>query len=434
MVQHDDNRFLSARDGDHLMVMFQCDLCHFRNIQQRDPNRRNASDAILLSCIRRATLDAMWSREPSTVGANLREWHRGQTLGREILGIESVMPALGPFPLKDNVGMGIAATMLWRSLDRGVRAETIQFGTMRRLRSAYSNAFNSSPEMSGMAVMAHETRRIYQTECPTYGSWFDRFMLGVHKRMGDQSRPQQAVSEDIVRGLLDAMEQEWGDTDETDEKLRWSLATFAVILLAGYLLGLRGEEIMLVDLTVMLRYMEEGRNHPTHPHVTVPLRGRVESETGERTHHMVLARVTTSGFEPGQWFDRVEVLARGTNRQEQGYLFVDSRGYRQRISDHEAEFGDRLSELRAGDGARRIRLFDPGLTEVGDAYGLGRSLRRGSTTAARVRKVRDAVVELNNRWRKVEQGRGRQAGLRMIDHYTDVKLALPALWEYSHAL
>jgi hypothetical protein len=28
----DTERFMVARNGDHFMFMFQCDLCHFRNI------------------------------------------------------------------------------------------------------------------------------------------------------------------------------------------------------------------------------------------------------------------------------------------------------------------------------------------------------------------------------------------------------------------
>ena len=306
MVQSDEERFITARDGDHLMVMFQCDVCHFRNIQSRDPNQAVAQDRILLSCIRRANLDAMWSREPSTVGANLREWHQATSLGRLALGIPNVMPRMGPFALKDDVGMGIAATMLWCSLDKGVRATTIQFGTMRRMRSAYSNAYNASPEMSGSAVMAHETRRIYATDCPTYGTWFDRFMLGAHKRMGDQSRPQQAVSEDIMYELMNRMETDWKQSGVNSTESQWKLCRLAAIFLTGYLLGLRGEEIMLIDLTVMLKHIHEGRHHPKHPHVTVPLQGRVKSETGERTHHMVLARETSSGFKAGIWFDRIE--------------------------------------------------------------------------------------------------------------------------------
>jgi len=58
------------------MCQFQCDLCHFRNIQRRDPLVGNVKDSLSLRCIRRANLDAMWAREPTTVGGNLREVKR----------------------------------------------------------------------------------------------------------------------------------------------------------------------------------------------------------------------------------------------------------------------------------------------------------------------------------------------------------------------
>jgi len=53
----DQLRFLKGRDGDHLVTPFQCDLCHFQNIMDRDPEK----------LIRRANLDALWAREWSAL-------------------------------------------------------------------------------------------------------------------------------------------------------------------------------------------------------------------------------------------------------------------------------------------------------------------------------------------------------------------------------
>jgi len=64
--EKDAGRLLKARAGDHFMCQFQGDLCHFRNIQRRDPVIRNVKDSLSLRCIRRANLDAMWAREPTT--------------------------------------------------------------------------------------------------------------------------------------------------------------------------------------------------------------------------------------------------------------------------------------------------------------------------------------------------------------------------------
>ncbi len=42
------DRFLTARAGGHLLCPFQCDLCHFCNIQGRDPLATKPTDSRLL--------------------------------------------------------------------------------------------------------------------------------------------------------------------------------------------------------------------------------------------------------------------------------------------------------------------------------------------------------------------------------------------------
>eukprot|EP00978_Attheya_sp_CCMP212_P026979 scaffold89845_cov24-Attheya_sp.AAC.1 len=69
---NDSFRFKFARDGDHLMCPFQCDLCQFINVKKRHPANLPGDDMLLL-CIRRANLDACWARESSTVYQNMRE-------------------------------------------------------------------------------------------------------------------------------------------------------------------------------------------------------------------------------------------------------------------------------------------------------------------------------------------------------------------------
>jgi hypothetical protein len=66
----DKHNYRKARKGDFLMCAFQCDLCHFRNIQKREQGKEDPSDAFLLKNIRRANLDAFWARKPSTVSHN----------------------------------------------------------------------------------------------------------------------------------------------------------------------------------------------------------------------------------------------------------------------------------------------------------------------------------------------------------------------------
>jgi hypothetical protein len=62
--------YLVARDGDHLLVPFECNLCIFRKLQRYDPLSTLEQDRLLLACIQRITLDAFWSRASSTVAGN----------------------------------------------------------------------------------------------------------------------------------------------------------------------------------------------------------------------------------------------------------------------------------------------------------------------------------------------------------------------------
>jgi hypothetical protein len=93
-------RFQIARPGDHLMVPFQCELCHFRNIMKRNPTVRVPEDQELLDFMRRANLDAFWSQEKSSVFSNLKEAMRVKRTAFR-LRMPSITPPMGPFPLED---------------------------------------------------------------------------------------------------------------------------------------------------------------------------------------------------------------------------------------------------------------------------------------------------------------------------------------------
>ncbi len=73
-------RFVEARNGDNLITAFQCDTCHLRNLMGRDPESMLAQDLRVLKCLRRASLDALWSVEPKTVSRNLAECWRGAVI------------------------------------------------------------------------------------------------------------------------------------------------------------------------------------------------------------------------------------------------------------------------------------------------------------------------------------------------------------------
>ena len=69
--ESDKGRYREARNGDDLLVAFECDYCVFRKVYERPlPNESSAIDLFGMACIRRIILDAFWSRSGSTVVSN----------------------------------------------------------------------------------------------------------------------------------------------------------------------------------------------------------------------------------------------------------------------------------------------------------------------------------------------------------------------------
>jgi hypothetical protein len=425
-LEGDEDRFRFARDGDHLMCPFQCELCQFRNLQRRNPIPGRQQDKLLLQCIRRASLDAFWSREPSTVKANARGAKRMEEIG-ESGGMSGVAPPMGPYSFGDTFGMGLAVCILLRSLDPGRTEDTIQFSTARFLRSAFSNVYHaSSAHETGMAVLAQGTSKIFVTNCPSYSYWFERFMKGVHKRMGEEVRSDFALSVKVLHLILGNLNEKW-ESAGTAAKRR-EIVEIAFFLVVNFCLGLRGEEVVKLDVAGFLLYFEAGRDHASHPHVMIPLLGRFKGETGERWHLLPMVWKTKSGIEAGGWAARMRssLLERGRTR---GFVFTNRKGKQAKAAVFEPRFFEQLNHVST----RHPALFPPNIN-IEEDFGISRSGRRGSSTEAGNQGVPKEVIEMICRWRKVERAQGRAPNLGMREHYMEVSQALESFLQYSRPL
>jgi hypothetical protein len=111
----------------------------------------------VLKLIRWANLDAFWAHEPSTVRGNLAACRQGADIAA-LLGLKAkLFRPLGPFPLNDTFGMAAAIVMLQASLCPGKYDKCIQFGTVQKLRSGFSNAYHVTAEGQEAVVMAKDT-------------------------------------------------------------------------------------------------------------------------------------------------------------------------------------------------------------------------------------------------------------------------------------
>jgi hypothetical protein len=79
--------------------------------------RTNFKDCKIVAFVRRANLDVLWAREPNTVMVNLGEAVRMEKFTSQ-LGLPSVTPPMGPYPLRDEFGMLAALALSWSAHSR----------------------------------------------------------------------------------------------------------------------------------------------------------------------------------------------------------------------------------------------------------------------------------------------------------------------------
>lgn len=429
LEDEDPLRFKCARDGDHLMCPFQCDACHFYNIQKRVPGAR-PQDAVLLMCIRRANLDAFWSRETATVLANQREGAKVRSLSAR-LGVDDPYPDRAPFAVEDSFGMLIACQSLLRSKDPGRNTDTIQFETMRKLRSHYSNFFHTLPGGTGWTTIADGRGTSTFTGSVTYSFWFRRFMTGCHRRMGDTWMPDKVVTLEEVLHCFIVLAEEW-DRYDGDSGKRLETALTAVIIIAGFFGALRGEEMPRIELGAIRKHWDEAAHHPRTPHVPLVLAGRFKMTQGERLFFLPLACKSSSGVDIQLWVSRL-LQAYQTLGVTSGPVFrVAKQGNkvkRSAMGDLDILFHGVLAKVQE----RWPRVLPP-TTKIQDEISVRRSLRRGSTTEASNRKIPREVVEANQRWGKHQRSRGILPSMSMMERYTDARANVGYLVQYSLGL
>ena len=72
--------------------------------------------------------------------------------------------------------------------------------------------------------------------------------------------------------------------------------------------------------------------------------------------------------------------------------------------------------------------------QVYEEYGVNRSFQWGATSEARTRGVAPEDIDLINRWRSFESAKGKRPRMSMRDHYSDIRLMVPALVRFSKSL
>ena len=107
----------------------------------------------------------------------------------------NLIPQQGPYRIADNWGVHVACAMILSLLDAGQNATHIQYDTVQKLRSFFSNLAHLFLNGKGYNFVSKEGISTRISHLATNCSWFQQFMEGIHWRMGDIWLPNRALSQ-----------------------------------------------------------------------------------------------------------------------------------------------------------------------------------------------------------------------------------------------
>ena len=267
------------------------------------------------------------------------------------------------------------------------------------------------------------------SNCPTDSRFFQLFTRGLLLRIGKQTRSNWGLDYNALHIILINLEKDLEKENLMPEERR-NIIMIGSFLMVGFVCGLRGNEIFLVEAEGLQKMIDKGKFETVKKleHVVIPLLGRFKNEDGERWHLMLSVSVTSSKFKVRIWLERLADLLH-EERRGLGPAFCHVNGDMLKYSWIEDRF---IGELA------RVQLSHPNLIDAGidiaEHFSIYRSIRKGSTARAIDMEVDPIAIDLHNRWRTLENRGGSKSTKSMQDYYSDLRLTINSILTYSRAL
>jgi hypothetical protein len=113
--------------------------------------------------------------------------------------------------------------------------------------------------------------------------------------MGDVWCPDRPLTMWEALACQRMLEDDW-KVFENDPAGRLKTAVTGGMIVGGLVGGLRGEEIIRVDLGVIRKHWKEACDHPDESHIPLAMVGRSKSQVGEKIYVQPLANESVSGL------------------------------------------------------------------------------------------------------------------------------------------
>jgi hypothetical protein len=207
-------------------------------------------------------------------------------------------------------------------------------------------------------------------------------------------------------------------------------ARAGLLFMGAFLGSLRGEEVPRVIRKYFIELNKDSMTRNKNPHCILPLYGNFKGEQGiPRCYLRRVVLITNSGLDMKRWIERAIRMEKDSKNR---YLFSNERGTKETGGVYENYLYEKLE---------RVQKEEDGIisskAKVREIYGISRSFRRGSTTAATNApndQCNDADIARNNRWRKEDKSGTKQATLDMVQLYTDTLQSINADLKFSKCL
>ena len=321
--------------------------------------------------------------------------------------------------------MQSAIAVLIRSLDKGAYERFVQWETFRRTRSAITNARQASAEGLKDVIGAYERDRLWISQVPTHSFWFVRFMEGLHRRVGEVIKQDWSIPINVLKYIDESLDELWVSAVDMVDRLR--IAEMGTWFLVGFCTGLRGEEMLMIELegtAQQLRFLRE----PVLPHFLLQIRGRTKSSQLAGSSFQMPCVAVTEGTQlrPGRWIERLIDVLRQKGRRS-GRLFQRKLAT-PRLVEFEDDWYNVLEKVQ-----RDTDLIDKDF-DLRDKAGILRSLRRGVTAHAINMRIDTDLTRAINRWRTEKKNGNKAPKYEMIDRYADLGALKPTYLRFSQAL
>jgi len=426
-VHRGDKAFDVARDGEHLLIPLECEQCIFVKLRDKLPNFQSPQDRLLMACLRRMNLDACWSRETQTVNQNSKRAQK-QIEMCKLVGLDGPFVQIGNLPEYDYCGYEVAISILLYSRKPGkYNREYTQYDTIRQFCSTYSNYVRASPqgnsELLSLGDFNGNYSRLVPDECGSL--FFKRFMEGLKKRMGQDWRPNIGLSTALIVRVLHKAEDQIVDADTAEDTHLWIV--FVAYVTISYVISLRGPEGLLLDLHGLIKHWRIVEDY-----VVIALLGRVKGESHDRSHLIPCTVKTSSNIDVRRNLKRL-IEEKQRLGFSQGPAISDIKGNVLLTSTINECLHQLLFDIfDEQEGAFPGNIINKDM--IRERYQCFRSFRKASDTRALEKKVDKNDVDIVNRWRTVEEAKGKRPNRPMRHHYAQFELLLEPFMRYTRMM